>query len=144
MLEQARPVAEGLFELTPEGPRLVGSRCRRCEIVTFPRQASCLRCTSGEVDEHLLAHHGTLWTWTIQCFRPKSPPYAGDETAEDFVPYGVGYVELGREVRVEGRLTESDPERLRIDMPMALTLVPAPGNPDAVTYAFRPLVEENS
>jgi uncharacterized OB-fold protein len=42
--------------------------------------------------ERRLARRGTLWTWTIQCFRPKSPPYAGD--AESFEPYGVGYVEL--------------------------------------------------
>ena len=33
--------------------------------------------------------------------------------AEEFEPYGVGYVELPGEVRVEARLTESDPARLR-------------------------------
>jgi uncharacterized protein len=146
MLEHAsqRPVAEGLFEVTEEGPRLVGSRCRECGVVTFPRQASCPRCTSLDAEKHLLAARGALWSWTIQCFRPKSPPYAGDESPEDFVPYGVGYVELAGEVRVEARLTESDPERLRIDMPMELTLVPAPGAADAVTFAYRPIDEADT
>ena len=87
--------------------------------------------------ERRLGRRGTLWTWTIQCFPPKSPPYAGD--AEEFEPYGVGYVELPGEVRVEARLTEADPARLRIGMPMELVLVPAPGASGALTYAFPPV-----
>ena len=51
---------------------------------------------------------------------------------------GVGYVELPGEVRVEARLTEADPERLRIGMPMELVLIPAPAGNGAVTYAFTP------
>ena len=131
------PVAEGLFDVTPDGPRLLGAACRRCGVVTFPRQRSCPRCTALEMDERVLAREGALWSWTIQCFPPKSPPYAGAE--EDFVPYGVGYVELSGEVRVEALLTESDPERLRIGMPMRLTLIPAPGDSDTVTFAFEPV-----
>ena len=132
-----RPVAEGLIAGTAEEPRLIGSECRRCRTVTFPRQGSCPRCTSQDVAERLLARQGTLWTWTIQCFPPKSPPYAGDR--ESFEPYGVGYVELPGEVRVETLLTVDDPQELRIGMPMELTLIPAPGSSGAMTYAFRPV-----
>jgi uncharacterized protein len=115
-------------------PRLLGSRCERCGTVTFPRQGSCPRCTSTEVREHALATRGTLWSWTIQCFEPK-PPYVAPN-GDPFEPYGVGYVELPGEVRVETRLTVADPARLRIGMPMELTTVPAHGG--KVTYAFRP------
>ena len=115
---------------TPDAPVLLGSACRVCGTVTFPQQASCPRCTSTDVAVHHLARQGTLWSWTVQRFRPKSPPYVGPE---EFEPYGVGYVELPGEVRVEARLTESDPARLRIGMPMALTLI-ADG-----AFAFRPL-----
>jgi uncharacterized protein len=139
-LTELRPVADGLIGGPPEASQLLGSRCRSCGVVTFPRQASCPACISIDVEEHLLARRGTLWTWTIQCFPPKSPPYAGSE--EDFEPYGVGYVELPGEVRVETLLTEADPERLRIGMPMELTLIPAPGKPGMVTYAFRPADED--
>jgi uncharacterized OB-fold protein len=131
-----KPVADDLIAGGPEAPRLIGSRCRDCGVVAFPRQDSCQACMSLAVEEHLLAREGSLWTWTIQCFPPKSPPYAG--RAEDFEPYGVGYVELGGEVRVEGRLTEADPERLAIGMEMEVRLVPAPGRGDAVTFAFAP------
>jgi uncharacterized OB-fold protein len=131
------PVADGLIAGTAEEPRLIGSECRRCGTVTFPRQGSCPRCTSQDVAERLLARQGTLWTWTIQCFPPKSPPYAGDR--ESFEPYGVGYVELPGEVRVEALLTIDDPQELRIGMPMELTLTPAPGSSGAMTYAFRPV-----
>jgi len=133
------PVAEGLFTTAGGPPRLIGSQCARCGVVTFPKQASCPRCTLGEVAERLLGRRGTLWSWTVQGFAPKSPPYAGDPGT--FEPFGVGYVELPGEVRVEARLTEADPARLRIGLPMELTLIPAPGG--GTTYAFAPVEEDN-
>ena len=39
------------------------------------------------------------------------------------MPYGVGYVEFDGYLRVEGRLTEADPARLRIGMPMEVVAV---------------------
>jgi uncharacterized OB-fold protein len=139
------PVAHGLFTDVDGQPRLIGSECEACGVVAFPKQASCPRCTSLEVHERALARRGTLWSWTIQCFAPKSPPYAVADP-DSFQPYGVGYVELPGQVRVEARLTESDPERLRIGMPMELTLIPAPGREGAgvVTFAFAPAVDEAS
>ena len=122
----------GPFTIDGGLPLLIGSRCERCGVVTFPKQASCPKCACLEVEERLLGRRGTLWSWTVQYFPPKSPPYAGDPDA--FAPYGVGYVELPGEVRVETLLTEADPSRLRIGMPMELTLIPAPGG--GTTYAF--------
>jgi uncharacterized OB-fold protein len=132
-LSGAEPVAEGLFTRPPEPLRLIGSRCRRCQALAFPRQHSCPRCTSVEVDEHLLVPWGSLWTWTVQCFPPK-PPYVPNEG--EFEPYPVGYVELAGELRVETRLVDVDPGELNIGMPMELTLLALPGG--RVTYAFRP------
>jgi uncharacterized OB-fold protein len=89
--------------------------------------------------EHLLPRLGRLWAWTTQEFPPPSPPYTGP-TGEAFVPYGVGYVELDDEVRVETRLTET--EGLRIGMDMELVVVPFRTNDDGdevVTFAFRPV-----
>jgi uncharacterized OB-fold protein len=126
---------------TEDDPRLIGSECERCGTVTFPHQPSCPRCTSEDVRPRELATRGELWTWTIQCFPPKAPPYL-EGGVEEFEPYGVGYIELPGQVRVEARLTETDPERLRIGMPMELTLIPVPGANDTLTFAFRPVEEE--
>jgi uncharacterized OB-fold protein len=134
------PVAEGIFTFPSDAPQLIGSRCDACGIITFPAQDSCPRCASTAMAEHLLARRGTLWAWTTQDFPPPSPPYAGP-TGKDFVPFGVGYVELPDELRVETRLTESDPELLTLGMEMELTLVPFrtdDGN-EVVTFAFRPV-----
>ena len=117
------PVAEGLFVDAGGEVRLIGSAMRRLRSRHLSRaRRSCPRCTSVHVRERLLARRGTLWSWTIQCFPPKSPPYAVADP-DAFEPYGVGYVELPGEVRVEARLTVADPDRLRIGMPMELTLI---------------------
>lgn len=132
------PVAQGIFTWPSDEPRLIGSRCAACGIVTFPTQDACPRCASPEMAEHLLARRGRLWAWTTQEFPPPSPPYAGP-TGDAFVPYGVGYVELGDEVRVETRLTQTD--GLRIGMDMELVLVPFRTDEEGtevVTFAFRP------
>ena len=117
-------------------PQLIGGRCTACSSITFPAYPSCARCGSVDVEQHLLPRRGTLWTFTTQEFLPKEP-YASGETMETFTPYGVGIVQLGDEVRVEGRLTTANVEELRIGLEMEVVVVPF--NDDVVTYAFRPV-----
>ncbi len=127
-----------LFSLA-DPPHLWGSRCADCGTHTFPVQGGCPKCTGTDMETVALADHGTLWTFTVQAFAPKAPPYRG--SISDFEPFGVGYVELAGQVRVEARLTEADPETLRIGMPMDLVLVPLTTDDDGneiVTFAFRP------
>lgn len=134
------PVADGIFSIVDGSPRLLGSRCTNCGNHMFPRQDGCPKCMGGEQEDVELATSGTLWTWTVQAFPPKAPPYLGP-VGEAFVPYGVGYVELPNQVRVEARLTESDPTKLTIGMPMHLVLDPLCIDDDGnqvVTYAFAP------
>jgi uncharacterized OB-fold protein len=135
------PVAEGLFTWPADDPQLIGSRCTACGIVTFPAQGSCPRCASTKMEERLLPRQGRLWAWTTQDFPPPSPPYLGPG-AKDFVPFGIGYVELEDEVKVETRLTESDPEKLTHGAEMELVVVPFRTDDDGnevVTFAFRPV-----
>jgi uncharacterized OB-fold protein len=90
--------------------------------------------------EALLSRRGTLWAWTTQAF-PPPPPYSGP-SGKDFVPFGVGYVELPDEVKVEARLTEADPAKLANGMEMELAIVPFRTDDDGnevVTFAFRPV-----
>jgi uncharacterized OB-fold protein len=136
-----RPIAEGLFTWPGESPQLLGSRCRSCGRASFPAQSSCPACCSTDVEIEALPREGTLWSWTIQRFMPKRPYHSG-ETQETFRPFGIGYVELPGAVRVEARLTENDPQRLRIGMPMELVFLPYRTEPDGteiISFAFRPV-----
>jgi uncharacterized OB-fold protein len=136
---QRVPIDAGLFAGSLDSPRLRGSRCGACGETTFPAQKGCPACTAQGCLEVELSPRGTLWTYTIQRF-PPPPPYAGD--AAEFVPYGVGYVELPEGVRVEARLTESDPGRLAIGMEMELTVEPFSVDDEGrerVTFAFAPV-----
>jgi len=136
-----RTVAEGLFEWPAEEPRVHASRCDACSFVTFPAQDACPSCGADTVTATLLSRRGTLWTWTRQRFQPKNPPYLGREPASEFVPYGVGFVELP-EGRIEARLAGDVDQHLHIGMPMELTVVPFTTDEDGtevLTYAFRPV-----
>jgi uncharacterized OB-fold protein len=108
-------VADGIFTIDGETPTLLGSRCTNCGNHMFPRQSGCPKCMFNTQEDVELPSRGTLWTWTVQAFPPKAPPYLGP-VGDDFVPYGVGYVELDGLIRVEARLTESDPDKLVIGM----------------------------
>ncbi len=134
-------VADGVFRLDDDGrPILFGSRCNNCGNHMYPRQSGCPKCMFDGAEDIELAQTGTLWTWTVQAFPPKAPPYLGPVGA-DFEPYGVGYVELDNQVRVETRLTVGTPEELEIGMEMEIVAqvlgTDDDGN-DIVTYAFAP------
>jgi uncharacterized protein len=135
------PVTPGVWEDAPDGPHLIGSRCIDCNTFAFPEQRGCQRCTGTNTERAQLSNKGVLWTFTVQGFPPKSPPFRGDADPKTFVPFGVGYVELPGQVKVEARLTESDPAKLRIGMELEMIVekiaTDANGN-DVVTFAFRP------
>lgn len=125
-----------------ESPQLIGSGCGACGATVFPRQSHCPKCSKAEMSDVLLPRQGTVVAWTTQGF-PPGAPYAGP-TGKDFVPFGVGLVQLGlgddAVVRVEGRLTENDPAKLRTGMEVELTMIPfatdAEGN-EIITFAFQ-------
>lgn len=136
------PIDPLLFAWPSAEPRLLGSRCTACGVVTFPQQTGCPRCCSTAVETRPLGTHGTLWTWTTQEFPPKSPPYRPARPDAPFEPYAVGYVELPGEVRVEARLVVERFADLAIGMPMRLVFVPAfrdAQGREVVTYAFAPV-----
>ncbi|MGW4365823.1 Zn-ribbon domain-containing OB-fold protein [Nocardia takedensis] len=139
-----RMIAPEISTWPDEDFRLLGGRCEECAAVVFPVQELCPRCSGAAMTTIPLPSTGTLVAWTTQGFLPGAP-YLGDETAETFVPFGVGLVQLGDVVRVEGRLTENDPEKLSFGMPVALTAVPLgtdSSGADVLTFAFQPTADQ--
>ncbi len=137
------PIAEGLFTWPSNDPRLIGSRCSHCGVVTFPAQDSCPACSCVDTDNVELERRGTLWTFTLQCFLPNRPPYDGPETAENFQPFGVGYVELADQTRVQTRIKTRDVDRLHVGMELELVVekyIERDGK-DVIAYFFTPVDE---
>ncbi len=133
-----RPIAEGLFRQGPP-PCLIGGRRKADGRMVFPMPNGAEEALFEAVP---LKTEGALWSFTVQRFRPKSPPYAGADTEQTFKPYAIGYVELEGEVIVETRIVVDDFSTLKIGQPMRLILEPfgkdAVGAP-MVTYAFEPI-----
>lgn len=132
-----RIISEELFEIEDGRAVLNAGRCAACGNIAFPAPSGCARCTGVEIERHRLSTSGHLWAFTVQAFQPK-PPYNG--AAEDWTPFGVGYVNLGGEVLVEGRLTEADHDRLSVGMTMTAVPVTHTTDDDGafVTFAFQP------
>ncbi len=127
----ARPIAADLFKTLPE-LRLTGGRHRASGRIVFP--------LSGDLDTFdpiELPHRGVLWSFTVQRFEPKSPPYLA---AQPFEPFAVGYVELPGALIIESRLIDVEFDELHIGMPMELaTFALRSDERGAVSmFAFRP------
>ncbi|MER5748337.1 OB-fold domain-containing protein [Streptomyces sp. NPDC002088] len=97
---------------------LQGSRCSGCSVAVYPADDACPRC-GGPADRAVLKGAGTLWTWTIQRYAPKSPPY--QVPPGGFEPFALGYVELEEGVRVAAVLEVDDIDEVRIGMPLTVT-----------------------
>lgn len=126
-----RAIADGLF--TDEvPPRLLGGHDRYTGRIVFPCPAD---------DRYVsipLKRSGTVWSYTIQRFRPKTPPYTGPSI---FVPFAIAYVELADEVIVEARLTNVTHDDIYIGMPVELIPVALDPNAEEPVFvpAFQPL-----
>lgn len=130
------PVAKDVFTTGPQ-PCLIGGRHRESGRVVFPYPTGDARYDAID-----LPRRGKVWSWTIQRFRPKSPPYIGPEA---FEPFAIGYVELPDAVIVETRLTGIAFDAIRIGMDVETVLLPfatdAAGRA-VLTYAFAPVRED--
>lgn len=125
-------IAEGLFRPGPPAI-LLGGRHMKTGKIVFP-------CPSGLASEDYesieLGSEGVLWSWTIQRFRPKSPPYAG---SDPFEPFALGYVEIPGKVIVESRLVNLHFDKIRSGIDLRLTTVVFPtDNGPKLIYAFEP------
>ncbi|MEL6875783.1 MAG: OB-fold domain-containing protein [Pseudomonadota bacterium] len=132
----AQPIADNLF--TEDMSALIGARNTETGQIFFP-----LPLTESEhIEPVALASRGTVWTYTVQRFPPKTP-YAGPTDPETFKPYVVAYVELPGQTMVESRLTGIEPEDVRIGMEVELTAIPldpdAPAEAQKLIHAFRPV-----
>ena len=129
-----RPIAQGVLT-DGKLPRLIGGRDRETGRIIFPMPVGG---DAERFDPVPLSRDGMIWSWTVQRFAPKAPPYAGPAS---FEPFAMGYVELPGEVIVESRLTGFDFADLACGLPVTLTTIPFGATLDGTTlttFAFGP------
>ncbi|MEX1255381.1 MAG: OB-fold domain-containing protein [Dehalococcoidia bacterium] len=133
------PVAEGLFAETPDGPRLLGSRCAACGTPYFPKSALCRQptCDGSAMEDAAFGPNATLWSYTVQHY-PPPPPAKYDEP---YVPYAMALVDLAEGLRLLARVAVDDLTQVKAGMPVELVLEPLYTDPqgnDVITWKFRP------
>ena len=137
----APPIDDRLLHLDADGtPELLAVRERDTGRLVFPAPSEA---DPDRYEPVILPRDGRLWSWTVQRFRPKSPPYAGPEA---FEPYAVGYVALGDAIIVEGRLTGAPLDGFAIGMRMRLVAEPfaLESGERRTTFAFAPAAEQRA
>ena len=101
MARTRKPVVPGWFDQDAADFRLLGTRCRACGAVFFPREDFFCRnprCAGEELDEVPLSRRGTVWSYTDGRYRPPAP-YVSDPGTE-WQPYTLVAVELAAEKMV--------------------------------------------
>lgn len=133
----AEAIAEGLYVIRDGAPRLIAGRRKADARMRFPMPVGADGALYEPVE---LAAEGALWSYTVQRFRPKTPPYIGDDDEVTFKPFAVGYVEFPGQVIVEGRILTEDVSALKIGKPMrvALETFATSTRGATATYAFAP------
>ena len=113
------PVAENLFQGTGASARLIGTRCTSCGTHYFPKSLSCRnpQCREKKVEDALFGHYGTLYSFTVQTYRPPAL-----FRMDNWAPYAIGLVELPEGIRVMAMLTSCGNDEVHIGMQLELTV----------------------
>ncbi|MGB5704211.1 MAG: zinc ribbon domain-containing protein, partial [Polyangiales bacterium] len=70
------PAVEGLFTMSPDEPRLLGTQCRACGTYFFPAEKTFCRnpaCDQADLQEVELSRTGKLWSYTSANYKPPAP-----------------------------------------------------------------------
>lgn len=132
----SRFIDESWFQRVGDEIRLLGSGCKVCGKVAFPRKPICPKCFCDELETVPLSKRGTLHTFARSEMGP-----TGMET-----PFVMGFIDLPEGIKLYSLITCTDPwdRELRIGMDMEMTIgkimVDASGR-DVLSYRFKPCVE---
>ena len=134
---QRIPFKEGLFTMPPpdgEGAHLIGSKCKKCGDVFFPKREVCLNCGKIDMEEIALSTRGKLDTYTIITQVPPG--------AMVTAPFVSARILLPEGVYVGALLADDDFQRLKVGMDVELVidkLVEDKEGNEIIAYKFRPV-----
>ncbi|MGP3945937.1 Zn-ribbon domain-containing OB-fold protein [Streptomyces sp. 6N106] len=143
------PVVDGWFSSEGGEFRLLGTGCRGCGAVYFPREDVFCRapgCAGTELAEVPLSRRGRVWSYTDGRYRPPAPYPSGPEG--EWRPYTLIAVELAAERMVV--LGQGAPGVTVADLVVGMEVEVVPGVLGAeggrllTTWHWRPVAEEAS
>ena len=110
-----------------ENGKLMGTRCKGCDLVFFPPRADCYQCLSGSMEWFEVSGPGKLISFSKLNYAP-----AGFEAD---VPYAIALVDYGT-YKVFGRIAGDVPETdLKVGMAVKAVVSRLPNN--QLNYVFR-------
>ncbi|AJZ84700.1 MULTISPECIES: Zn-ribbon domain-containing OB-fold protein [Streptomyces] len=143
------PVVDGWFSSEGGEFRLLGTGCRGCGAVYFPREDVFCRapgCAGTELAEVPLSRRGRVWSYTDGRYRPPAPFPSGPEG--EWRPYTLIAVELAAERMVV--LGQGAPGVTVADLAVGMEVEVVPGvlgeegGRTLTTWHWRPVAEEAS
>jgi uncharacterized OB-fold protein len=110
------PFKQGLMHLSSSSPDenyLVGSKCRSCGAVAFPRRAVCHKCHRDTLEEMPLGTCGKLVSFVVAWAVPEGfkPPMM------------LGYIDMPEGVRILSMITGCKPSYNALEIGQEMTLV---------------------
>jgi len=105
------------------GHKLVGSRCKSCNITYFPARPMCPKCHAREMEAVELSGSGKLSAFSVIYIAPTAMIQAGFDRKN---PYCAAVVELAEGPSICAQLVGADlahPESIKIGTPVRATFL---------------------
>lgn len=113
----------------------MASRCVACNRVDFPPRPVCLSCGGHEFVQEPLSGKGEVYARTV--IAQGSSPSEFQAQQDLIGSYAVGLVQLREGPRVIAQLTEVDPVRVEIGMPVEAVLRRIYRQEGVVRYGYK-------
>jgi len=119
--------------------RLMGSKCKKCGVLSLPPRSICINCYRSELEWVEMKGKGKLAAFTCIAI---GPPFMIREGYDRNHPYVSGVVELEEGVKVVARIEGVDaskPETIKIGTPLEVEFLHRGEGENSTTFlAFRP------
>ena len=136
---EVRPFNDISYERFLSEDKLVGSKCKRCGVLSVPPRSICIKCYSSEMEWVEMKGDGKLAAFTCIAI---GPPFMIKEGYDRKHPYVSGVVELEEGVKVVARIEGVDaskPETIEIGAPLRVEFLHRGEGENSTTFlAFRP------
>jgi hypothetical protein len=136
---EEKPFSDIAYEQFLNKEKLMGSRCKACDIHYVPPRPICIECYGSDMQWVEMKGNGRLAAFTCITI---APPFMIAQGYNRKNPYCTGVVELEEGARVDARIEGVDagqPEEIKVGMPLKVKFLHREEGGKKETYlAFEP------